>query len=651
MMRKSRKNKIMAGSMALVMAVSMAGVSCWHNMSAAEVKAADEDVETLKKAASEALGDTDTKTDGVYKDETVYVKADAAGKVTDTTVSEWLKNPGSGALEDTTGLKDIKNVKGDETFTEKGEDAVTWDAEGNDIYYQGRSEESLPVDVTITYKLDGKKISAKKLEGKSGKLEIHIDYKNHSRQTVKVDGKDVEMYTPFTMVTALLLPTDQYKNVTVDSGKIVSDADKDIVLGLGFPGLTENLNLQDVDVEIPESVTITADAKKVSVGTTITVVSADLLDKFGLNDVSDFDSFSDSIDELSDAASQLKDGSRTLADGVNTLNSKTGDLKSGVNELADGVNAYAGGVSQLAQGSSEVAAGAQKLKDGATQAQQGIYDAKTGADALVAGYDDQSTGAVVAANALSSNLSALSQKLGSGSTSVQLTDAQKAEISAAANAMAQAAAQNITDDMFTTMGMTREAYIQSLAAAFVPALTEKITAVAQNAASTTSSAIKGSVDQLAGVAQKLAGGVGELRNGTASLQDGLGRLSDGSAELVNGTADLYDGAAALQQGVAALNEKSSLLITGTSKLKDGSSQMGSGVSQLADGAGTLADGMSEFKADGIDKLTEVFKGDIEGVTSRINAMMTLGQNYRSFGGIQDGMDGSTKFIIETEAAE
>lgn len=651
MMRKSRKNKIMAGSMALVMAVSMAGVSCWHNMSAAEVKAADEDVETLKKAASEALGDTDTKTEGVYKDETVYVKADTAGKVTDTTVSEWLKNPGSGTFEDMTGLKDIKNVKGDETYTEKDKDGITWDAEGNDIYYQGRSDDSLPVDVNITYKLDGKKISAEKLKGKSGKLEIHIDYKNHSRQTVQVDGEDVEMYTPFTMVTALMLPTDQYKNVTVDSGKIVSDADKDIVLGLGFPGLTENLNLQDVDVDIPESVTITADVKKVSVGTTITVVSADLLDKFGLNDVSDFDSFGDSIDELSDAASQLKDGSRTLADGVDTLNSKTGDLKSGVNELADGVNAYAGGVSQLAQGSSEVAAGAQKLKDGAAQAQQGIHDAKTGADALVSGYDNQSTGAVVAANALSSNLSALSQKLGSSSASVELTDAQKAEISAAANAMAQAAAQNITDDMFTAMGTTRDAYIQNLAAAFVPALTEKITAVAQNAAAATSSTIKGSVDQLAGVAQKLAGGVGELRNGTANLQKGLGRLSDGSADLVDGTSDLYDGASALQQGAAALNEKSSLLITGTSKLKDGSSQMGAGVSQLADGAGTLAEGMSEFKADGIDKLTEVFKGDIKGVTSRINAMMTLGQNYKSFGGIRNGMDGSTKFIIETEAVE
>lgn len=650
MMRKSKRNKIMAGSMALVMAVSLAGISCWHSAAVSEVKADDKDVETLKEAATEVLGDTDAKTDGIYKDETVYVKADSEGKVTDTTVSEWLKNPGSGTLEDVSVLKDIKNVKGDETFTQKEKDSVTWNAVGNDIYYQGKSEDSLPVDVNITYKLDGRKISAEKLKGKSGKLEIHIDYKNHSKETVQVDGKDVEMYTPFTMVTALMLPTDEYKNVTVDSGKIVSDADKDIVLGLGFPGLTENLNLQDVDVEIPESVTITADVKKASVGTTITVVSSDLLDEFGLNDVSDFESFGDSIDELSGAADQLLDGSKTLADGVNTLNDKTGDLKSGVNELAAGVNEYAGGVSQIAQGSSDVAAGAKRLKDGAAEAQQGISDAKTGADSLMAGYDDQSEGAVAGANALSSNLKALSQQLGSGAA-VSLTNEQKEKIKTAANDMAKAAVQNIPEGVFTNMGTTKEAYSQTLAADYEEKLLTQIQGTAQSAVSTTNAAVKGSVDQLAVGASNLATGVSKLREGTASLQAGLGALYTGSNDLVNGTSDLYDGAAALNQGAAALNEKSSLLITGTSKLKDGSSQMGAGAGQLSDGANTLADGMSQFKADGIDKLTEVFKGDIEGVTSRINAMMTLGQDYKSFGGIKDGMDGNTKFIIETDAVE
>ena len=72
----------------------------------------------------------------VYKDETVYVNADATGKTDSITVSNWLKNSGSvsGSLTDASELKDIKNIKGDETFTTSG-NKLTWKTEGNDIYY------------------------------------------------------------------------------------------------------------------------------------------------------------------------------------------------------------------------------------------------------------------------------------------------------------------------------------------------------------------------------------------------------------------------------------------------------------------------------------------------------------------------------------
>ena len=75
----------------------------------------------------------------------------------------------------------------------------------------------------------------------------------------------------------MMLPNDEYTNVTIDHGKIVSDGDKNIVVGLGFPGLEENLNLEgkDIDIDIPDSFTITADVKNASVGPTMTVASSD----------------------------------------------------------------------------------------------------------------------------------------------------------------------------------------------------------------------------------------------------------------------------------------------------------------------------------------------------------------------------------------
>ena len=55
------------------------------------------------------------------KEETVYVITGADGSVEKTIVSVWLKNPEEAAtLSDHAELTDIKNVKGDETYTDDG---------------------------------------------------------------------------------------------------------------------------------------------------------------------------------------------------------------------------------------------------------------------------------------------------------------------------------------------------------------------------------------------------------------------------------------------------------------------------------------------------------------------------------------------------
>ena len=235
----------MAGAMAIVVTAGAVGAYEYQG-SGTEVMAEEETTKTLEEAANEVLeGDTQkteisgdakagsgSKDDGgLFKEESVYVKADAAGNVNKTTVTEWIKNPESGKLTDASGLRDIRNIKGEEEFTKGSGKELTWNSEGSDIYYQGTTDEKLPVDVNISYKLDGKDIQAEDLAGKDGKVEIHIDYDNHAKESVEVDGENVEMYTPFTMVTSMMLPTDEYSNVTIDNGKIMSDADKNIVVG------------------------------------------------------------------------------------------------------------------------------------------------------------------------------------------------------------------------------------------------------------------------------------------------------------------------------------------------------------------------------------------------------------------------------------
>ena len=88
------------------------------------------------------------------------------------------------------------------------------------------------------------------------------------------------------------------------------------------------------------------------------------------------------------------------------------------------------------------------------------------------------------------------------------------------------------------------------------------------------------------------------------------------------------------------------MASGASALNTGADTLASGAGELASGNQTLAEEMSEFKTSGIDKIAEVFGGDITKVTSRIDAMTTLGRNYKSFAGIKDDMDGSTSFIVD-----
>lgn len=734
---KKIAKKIVAGSMAVMMAAGLAGTYEYHS-NAMQVQAAeqkDKDTQELKETAENVLADhaTDFEDTGFSKEESVYVKADASGNVKKTTVSEWLKNPEKGTISDTSELKDIKNVKGDETFETGSNNSVSWKSEGNDIYYQGTIDKELPVDVKVSYKLDGKSISPKNLKGKSGKVEIQFSYDNKSKQTVNVNGEDVEMYTPFTMVSAMMLSSDEYSNVSVENGKLISDGDKKIVVGVAFPGLANDLNLKnlDMDIDIPETVTITADVKDATVGTSITMASAELMNEFGLDDIDSFDDLQDSIDDLEDATNQLVDGSKeaadgskeladgagilndgagtlasgagTLADGVNTLNEKSGTLVSGVNTLASGVQAYTGGIEEIYAGSNDLVSGAQALASGADTLNTNIASAADGANSLVAGAQSLKNGLKTAKDTLDEGVKVLNnvteENIKNSVTATVSTDkvtasVNKPEVAAIVN---QHIDENTTAEEKEAITKAVEDALEQCTASVDKDSIEVEKTVNGNAQLITQS-VKGAQDYMNGVGTSLTqssgskeqpsvwDGVNGIESGASTLAGYLGlgdgktlTIGTGAAGLASGSKKLLAGTQKLQAGAAQLHDNSAPLMAGITSLKDGGSQLASGVSQLAsganqvaDGAGTLsngtqtlldgantladgnqtlADGMQEYKEEAIDKLTDLFNGDISGVTDRIDAMTNLAKEYKSFAGISDGVSGTTKFIIETEGID
>ena len=337
----------------------------------------------------------------IKKQESVYVNAAADGSVSKITVSDWLKgaNETTGTINDISDLKNISNVKGDETFKQNGKD-VDWSGAGKDIYYQGESDEKLPVDMKITYKLDGKEIAAKDMLGKSGKVEIHVAYTNKSSRKKKIDGKETTIYTPFVMVTAMVLSSDHFENVEVDNARVVNDGDNQMIIGMGVPGMAENLDLSDdMADKIPSDFTVTADTKDFTIGNTFTYGSASLLNDLDLDDVDELDDLEEKLNDLTDASDKLVDGSDDLSDNLKLFDSKMGELntsvkkfqKEGVNQLANGISTlakgaptlvkgvtdYANGVTTFAKGTASYVDGAAKITNGCALLYKSVKDIPT----------------------------------------------------------------------------------------------------------------------------------------------------------------------------------------------------------------------------------------------------------------------------------
>lgn len=409
-----------------------------------------------------AAGSTDTQ--DVYKEETVYVNADATGNSDEVTVSDWLKNSGSvsGNLTDESILKEIKNVKGDETFTENG-DQLTWNTAGEDIYYQGTTDKELPVSVKLTYFLDGKEVKPDELKGKSGHLKIQVQYTNNEKKTVTVDGKEEEVYTPFVMMTGMILPNETFSNVTIDNGKVISEGSRNIVVGFGIPGLKDSLDLdeettkeaEDKGVTIPENFEMEADVTDFTMSSTFTVALTDLLDDMDMDNIIDVDSLKDSLNELEDAALELVSGSGTLADGASTLadgvssytagadelnagiqkylgsngelNGSVTEYVNGVGKVVKGVKDYTSGTNALANGVISYVAGEQKIAAGAAQLSQlskGLEQVQTAVDTLSKAADGKGEATddlVIAANQLAAGTKQLQAVLGSEEVTALLT--------------------------------------------------------------------------------------------------------------------------------------------------------------------------------------------------------------------------------------
>lgn len=603
----------------------------------------DSDAESkLKDALDDSIKFSEKE---IGKEETVYVLADSTGKERKVIVSDHLINDGNkDTIEDASDLKDIENVKGDETFKQDG-CKLTWQADGNDIYYQGTSTKETPVSQTITYSLDGKEVKPEELAGKSGKVTIRFDYTNNETVKTKIDGKEEEIYVPFAAISGMVLD-DSFSNVKVTNGKVISDGKNNIVVGYALPGLKESLDVDDSDfdgdVSIPDYVEVTADVENFSLSTTMTVVmnATNFISKDGDADLSEVD---DMLDTLTDATDQLKDGSGELADGVDTLKSKMGEFKDGVGTLKNGIKDYTDGASTLStgigtlksgvdtlagsvptlisgvgtlkDGSASAAKGASSLKDGAGTLKKGAKDVSTGANTLSNGVKDLSTGA----NTLSGGASDLS-------TGADTLSAGATSLSDGANTLSSGAAslndgvQSIATNMKTLVSGTQSvsdgaAQLNTGVGTLIGTLNKMGTDLAETKASIgeiSEDTANNAVLQYASLQNALIQGiVAETKGDTTAANDIYAQVVSqiGGTIGVDSISDVAGASAAIQK-ISSLISQTSLKVgegvgmigvidTVSRKLTEPDTQeqitkLQQGAASLAEGAGKVAQGASQL---------------------------------------------------------
>lgn len=694
-------DRVRNAALATILAAGIVGAPY---VTAVSAGATDESAESDKSGsnANEIKNKADSAS--MFKDETVYVFKKADGQNKNITVSDWLKNgDGDKTLSDVSNLKNIQNTEGNQAYTTGSKNQLTWAADGNDIYYQGSTTKKLPVDVKVTYWLNGKKVTPDEISGKSGKVKIRYDYTNNS----KVTENGYSVYTPFVAMTAVILNNDNFKNVKITNAKMVNDGDRTTVVGYALPGMSDSLDMKDADLNIPEYVEITADATDFTLSSSATYVTSDLFDGVD-TDKMDTSQIGDKLNEMQDAMEQLMDGSNSLLDGLNKL-------AAGSDTLATGLKAAKTGTKQLSNGSDQVLSGLQQLRNG-TSTSTGLIDAvnsigtksdtakdgtllgganalsavltqlQTSADSGLESLEKQLKGASSSLKQISSGIDSYGKAANSALSDAQtqagnIKDTEASDNSAQVNSDAEAlnssidANKNLTDDEKASLkkqvaAMQQDGTVTSKATDNSAAVTQIQTDIktAEGAIvgtggltsqiDTVASGLSQGADTVASQKTQLDSGIEKLKSGVKQVSDGLysmkygGKMADGrTSSGLQGAVDalgnkttkntLIYGANALSGGLASL-----LSASGTAA--DGAATLATNMHKAASGSAELSDGLKKFDDQAVKKLLNYYNDNLSGLTDRVDALVSAGKDYKNYSGISKDMDGQVKFIMEMD---
>lgn len=584
-----------------------------------------------KKPASEQdVKSGESKAAGDYtKNQVVYTKLDGDGNKTGVFVVNSFSAPKGSTIEDAGVYDKVVNLSTTKKLADKdGHVAVEGQGE-QDFVYQGdlSKDTQLPWNVSVSYKLDGKDVTAEELGGKSGKLSMKLTVAPNPEY--KGTGEYTDNY--LVQVTGMLKDSECHK-IDAEGATAAANGSDTQLTYMVLPGSTAeytvNADVEDFEfdgwqiVGVPLSLALDVD-------------SSDM-------DTSQLNELEDGIAAANDGAGLVKDGAATLSEALGVANNGAGQLMAGANAAADGVTKLADGSAQVNDGAGQVAAGAGALADGSTTLDGGASQVAAGAGTLA-----QGTASLMSQlPTLTGGTQALAQGTGALVSGVKQLDGGLATLQEGAKQLQGGVAQ-LTDQQAGAPALAAGANELKGGLDKLTAQNKALTGGAQGVADGAKQLSAGinaglsqeTIDQIGGLANQsaqLQQAVTALQGlkaqaeakGDAELAQGIGGVADAiskglqsapSADVINGLVgqlnglkeganELNAGAAGLNAGVKDYTAGASIAAAGANKLADGAAQLNGGINQLAAGVNGDGTAANPGLVNGVNALREAVSG-------------------------------------------
>ncbi len=576
------------------------------------------------------------------KSELVTIQAASSGAIQSIEVASELDNSaGASTVRDVTSLTSFTDIEGATSYYVAG-NQVVWEAKDNSdtISYTAATQATPPIEVSLTYTLDGQAVTPEDIVGKSGALTIRFDYTN---RTGSGDVAGADGYVPFLCLSSFFVDSDVFQNIEVTNGRLIESGGRSAVVGYALPGLKGALALQSDDVDIPDYVEVRADVSDFAMPQTVTLASSGVLGEIDMSSLN--------TDEFAAASDSLESSMDALVEGSSTLTNALLQFASGAQSVSDGVIQLQDGASQLKDGTALAADGAHELANSLgskddTLDEYTLVGIAESFDAYVAELDESAstldevsalfTQAAQEAHSLAQQLNTVPDATATASQHIE--DASKSIDTAqdALNALMNDG--QLTDSQKEAFGRAQ----QALSAADTDI----------DAAAAATSVDVDNVSQIASELEKGATALDDLeQEGTIKqVQDEIANLHASSSAYAEALTSVAQGTALLAQNLDALSAGATQLDGGLDALGYAMPALVEGAQSAAEGSDLLTSGLSVFDEKGIQSLAASLR-DIGALSDKMDTLIARAKAYDTFTGAPDDVKSSVSFVIKTESVE